>query len=61
MDVDKVKPSKRGTIWDWPAEVMILAVVLAFVAPNALLLWIALFVFGGVTLMARRGAFTPRK
>ena len=55
------KPDRRGTFWDWPTEVMIAAVVMLFVAPAAALLWLVLFAFAGVTLMARRGVFTPRK
>jgi len=55
------KPDRRGSMWDWPAELMLGAVVMLFVAPAAIVLWIALFAFGGITLMARRGSFTPRK
>jgi hypothetical protein len=55
------REDRRGTIRDWPVEVMALAVVMFVVVPRAAVLWLIVFAFGGVTLLARRGAFTPRK
>lgn len=59
--MDGARPSKRGTIRDWPAELMMAAAVMWLVAPAAVVLWVLLFMFGGVTLMARRGSFSPRR
>lgn len=60
---------RAGTMRDWPGKVLIAAavmVVLALVvrgATGTLLLVVAvpLLAFGGLSLMIRRGAFTPRR
>jgi len=55
------KTDRRGTVWDWPVGLMVAAVVLLIGAPSAVVLWVALFAFGGIMLLARRGAFSPRR
>lgn len=58
-----------GTRWGWPAwvlgvgaAVMLLALVIRGATGTLLvLLAVALLAFGGVALVVRRGAFTPRR
>lgn len=56
----KSTPDRRGTFWDWPVAVILVAVVLAIgtdASPGS----IVMFWFGVLALMIRRGAFTPRR
>lgn len=50
---------RTGTFWDWPVAVIILAVVLMFAGAGVGA--VVLFWFGVLSLMVRRGAFTPRR
>lgn len=57
---------RRGTIWDWPARLLIAGVLLlVFGAANGAggftLLGLALAAFGLLVWLARRGAFSPRR
>lgn len=60
---------RAGTMRDWPGKVLIaggVLVVLALVVRGAtgtllLLVAVPLLAFGGVSLLIRRGAFTPRR
>lgn len=63
---DEGKQDRRGTFWDWPVGVAIAGVLLFFVAasnggPAGVLLGLLLVAFGVVALLARRGAFSPRR
>lgn len=56
----------RGTIWDWPAVLAIVGVLLAIWAGSkdsagGVILGLVLAAFGTVTVLARRGAFSPRR
>lgn len=58
------KPSRAGTLWDWPVAVIIVGVLLAMLAWSSggrpsFITWL-LILFGVVSLMVRRGAFKPR-
>ena len=56
----------RGTFWDWPGLLVVLGVLLAIFAGGrgaggGVLLGLLLAAFGVITLMARRGSFSPRR
>jgi hypothetical protein len=56
----------RGTIWDWPALVAIMGLLLAIYAGSkqsggGVLLGLVLAAFGTVTVLARRGSFSPNR
>lgn len=60
------KPDRRGTFWDWPVGVIVAGVVLLFVAGGngataGLVIALVVIALGAVTLMARRGVFSPRR
>ena len=62
---DEPNRDTRGTIWDWPALLAIMGVLLAIWAGSkdsggGVLLGIVLAAFGTVTVLARRGSFSPR-
>ena len=67
MNIDAGEQTdRRGTVWDWPAGWIFVGVLLFLVsavngAPVGMLISLVLATFGGVTLMARRGSFTPRR
>lgn len=59
------KPSRAGTLWDWPVAVIAVGVLLGLAAfasggQPSFVTWL-LIVFGVVALLIRRGAFTPRR
>lgn len=51
---------RRGTFWDWPVGVIVAAVVLGMFT-EARAATFVLFWFGVVSLLIRRGAFSPRR
>lgn len=58
------RKSKTGGWWDWPVGVIIGAVLLALVTGGgggSRLFVFLLFWFGVISLLIRRGAFTPRR
>ena len=64
-DGDGVKPNRAGTVWDWPVAVIVVAVLLGVAAMSSggrptFVTWL-LLAFGVVSLLIRRGAFTPRR
>lgn len=65
MTEDKKPVDRRGTFWDWPVPIMLLAAVLGFFVlasggtPNLLLFLI--FFAALLAWLARRGVFSPRK
>lgn len=62
MSTHGESPDRRGTFWDWPVAVMAIAVLLLFItAGRSAGASLVLVAFGAVALMARRGAFSPRK
>jgi hypothetical protein len=55
------KGQRPGGLWDWPVGVIVAAVVLLFgTGGKAAGISLVLIGFGVVSLMVRRGAFTPR-
>ena len=56
----------RGTIWDWPVVLAIVGLLLAIWAGSkgsggGVLFGLLLAAFGTVTVLARRGTFSPRR
>lgn len=56
----------RGTIWDWPALLAVMGVLLAIWsagkgALGGVMVGLLLAAFGTVTVLARRGSFSPRR
>lgn len=63
---DEGNKDVRGTIWDWPALLAIMGVLLAIWAGSkdsagGVLLGFVLAAFGTVTVLARRGTFSARR
>jgi drug/metabolite transporter (DMT)-like permease len=63
---DEPNRDTRGTVWDWPALLAVMGVLLAVFAGSkgsgaGVLLGLVLAAFGTVTVLARRGAFSPRR
>lgn len=63
---DEGKQDRRGTFWDWPVGVAFAGLLLAvFAASNnasgGIVFGLLLAAFGAVALLARRGAFSPRR
>ena len=57
---------RRGTIHDWPGAVSFVGLLLTVIAvsngaPLGTFIGFALLAFGVVTLLARRGSFSPRR
>lgn len=53
---------RRGTFWDWPVGLMIVAVLLLVFSGGQLLILAALaFCFGLMLWLSRRGTFKPRR
>lgn len=64
--MDERDDNTRGTFWDWPSLLAVLGVLLAFWSGSkgsvaGVLLGLVLAAFGVVTVLARRGTFSPRR
>ena len=60
------KQERRGTFWDSPVPVAVVGVLLALLAASngadgGILIGLLVAVFGVVTVLARRGTFSPRR
>ena len=55
-----MEKDRRGTFWDWPVGLIVAAVVLALVFEPGPFVF-ALFWFGVIALLIRRGAFSSRR
>lgn len=63
---DVKQDDKRGTFWDWPVGLIVGGVLLLLLAASngaTMGMWVGLVMaaFGLVALLARRGAFSPRR
>lgn len=54
------RKDRRGTFWDWPVGVILAAVVLGFAFKPGVFVFL-LFWFGVISLLIRRGSFSPRR
>lgn len=59
MEDTRVQVDRRGTARDWPVAVIALGAGLG-IATGGDKAWVVLFWFGVISLLIRRGAFSPR-